>query len=151
LGGLVDFTASITDGRKEENDLSAARAFARFLGEGIPAANMTFTSDGQGSLPVFDCSGRLAGLGVGTCSSLLCALKEAVFVLGLPLGTALLPLTSSPAAILKLVGKGRIEAGADADFVVLDTALDPLLVIARGKILVKSGVSVVAGTFEKLG
>ncbi len=150
-GGLVDFTASSIAGKRDENDLSAAQVFSLFLGEGIPAANMTFTSDGQGSLPQFDPSGRLASLGVGTCGSLLCALKEAVFVLGLPLGTALLPLTSSPAAILKLAGKGRIEAGADADLVVLDPSLDPILVVARGKILVHNGMAIVAGTFEKLG
>lgn len=145
-GGLVDFTTSGIAGKKEESDLSAAKAYVRFLREGIPAGHMTFTSDGQGSLPVFDEAGRYAGLGVGTCSSLVAALKEAVIGLGLPLETALLPLTSSPSAILKLAGKGRIEAGADADFVALDARLEPCLVVARGRILVRDGLTVVAGT-----
>ncbi len=148
-GGFVDFTTSKVANNKEENGISAARAYARFLREGVPAGRMTFSSDGQGSLPIFDEAGRFAGLGVGTCSSLAGALKEAVFGLGLSLELALLPITSSPAAILKLGRKGRIGAGADADFVALDSGLEPSLVVARGKILVRDGLSVVAGTFER--
>ena len=52
-----------------------------------------------------------------------------------------LPLvTSNPAGILKLPGKGRVEAGADADLVVLDRgSLAAVEVIAGGRRLVKEG------------
>ena len=62
---------------------------------------------------------------------------------------ALQVITINPARILKLRGKGRLEAGADADIVLLDAkTLDIAGVLARGRWLMRDGEVLVKGTFE---
>jgi beta-aspartyl-dipeptidase (metallo-type) len=128
--------------------LSAARCYTRFLEAGIPKERMSITSDGQGSLPVFDAGGRMIGLGVGTCASLAAYLAEAQIELGLSWEDALAPITNSPAQILKLPRKGRLAAGMDADLLALDADCRPVTVVARGRLLMQGGRLLVAGTFE---
>ena len=116
---------------------------------GAPVANLTFSSDGQGSLPRFDGEGRLVGLDVGRVTSLFASVREAVLEHGVALPTALALITSNPARILKLRGKGRVAEGADADLVLLDPhALAVTGVIARGRWLMRDGEPLVRGTFE---
>lgn len=131
--------------------MGAAAAFARLLAAGIPASRATISSDGQGSLPVFDADGNFAGLGVGGCSSIPDALRAAVTEYGIPLEEALLPVTLNPARILKLGGKGRIEPGADADLVVLDRSFGVRHVVSGGKVAVRDGTLLMRGTFERAG
>jgi beta-aspartyl-dipeptidase (metallo-type) len=90
-------------------------------------------------------------LSVGTCSSLLDYLREAVGVRGLALEEALGPITSNPAEALKLVRKGRVEEGLDADLVIFGEGLVPDCVVARGRVMVRDGRPVVLGTFERQG
>ncbi len=136
-GGYADFTAAPPgdDGLEREGQSSAASAFDKARNEGLSLERITWTSDGQGSLPRFDDAGNLVGYGVGTCESLLAAFRAAVIRHGLPLEAAMLPLTRNPAAVLKLRGKGAIEEGADADLVVLGTDLKPRTVIAGGRVV----------------
>jgi beta-aspartyl-dipeptidase (metallo-type) len=78
------------------------------------------------------------------------AFQEAVRGEGIPLPTALLPFTSNPARILKLRGKGRIQAGQDADLILVDRAsLELHTVIAKGCILMSDGNLKARGTFER--
>lgn len=147
-GGTADFTTSGDPRFLDEGESTAAQALARFKAEGVDLSRITWSSDGQGSLPVFDTSGAMVGLGVGSCASLLESVREAM-TLGVSLSDALLPITANPAAMLKLAGKGRIAEGQDADFVILDTELRPMDVVAMGRVLVRDGKAVVLGTFEK--
>lgn len=137
-GGWIDLTAGAWRSGDPGGGLSAARAFAEARGRGC-RDRATISSDGQGSLPVFDDSGALAALAVGSCESLAEALREMVLELGIPLEEALLPVTSTPARALGLARKGRIEPGFDADALILDAELRPSSVVARGRILVRSG------------
>jgi beta-aspartyl-dipeptidase (metallo-type) len=67
-----------------------------------------------------------------------------------PLATALQVITSNPARILKLRGKGVLAAGADADIVLLDAATLAIDgVIAKGRWLMKARVPLARGTFER--
>jgi beta-aspartyl-dipeptidase (metallo-type) len=119
------------------------------LDAGVDAANITFTSDGQGSLPDFDESGRLRRLEIGRVTSLFAEVRDAVRGEGVPLATALHVITSNPARILKLRGKGTLAAGADADIVLLDPAsLEIEAVIAKGRWLMRARVPLARGTFE---
>ena len=96
------------------------------------------SSDGNASLPVFDEAGKLTDLQVGEVKSLHAAMKEAVQEFSVPLVEALTSITKSPANILGLTTKGRIEQNLDADLVLLDKAtLDILAVYSRGKELSK--------------
>jgi beta-aspartyl-dipeptidase (metallo-type) len=86
-------------------------------------------------------------MGVGRPEALAETLA-ALLARGMPLETALLPFTANPARILRLERKGRIEDGADADLVVLDTEHRVRDVMARGRWHVRNGETLVRGTFE---
>jgi beta-aspartyl-dipeptidase (metallo-type) len=66
----------------------------------------------------------------------------------MPLATALPAFTTNPARLLRLVGKGLIAAGADADLVALDATGRADTVIIRGAIHVRGGAAIRRGTFE---
>jgi beta-aspartyl-dipeptidase (metallo-type) len=148
-GGLVDFTTSTVPASLEEGDVKCSRGLRAMLEAGVEVTQITFTSDGQGSLPVFDAQGRLQRLDVGRVTSLWGEVRDAVLHEQIPLETALQVVTSNPARVLKLGGKGRILAGADADLVLLDPrSLEVRGVIAHGRWLMRDGEVVVKGTFE---
>ncbi|HTX73473.1 MAG TPA: beta-aspartyl-peptidase [Rectinemataceae bacterium] len=147
-GGRVDFTTSGAACQPHDGDTSAAGALARLREDGIPLERSTMSSDGQGSLPRFDSEGRLSGLTVGSCSSLIDAVREATGSFGLPFSEVLATVTSNPATALGLAGKGRIEPGMDADLAILDDETRVFSVVARGRILVEAGRALVKGTFD---
>ncbi len=119
------------------------------LEAGVDVGQISFTSDGQGSLPLFDAQGRLQRLEVGRVTSLFESVREAVQQERVPLGTALRVVTSTPARSLKLRGKGHLEVDSDADIVLLDAAtLEVRGVIAGGRWLMRDGELQVKGTFE---
>lgn len=148
-GGYVDFTTSTIPQFLEEGEVRCSAGLRRMLEAGVNVKQITFTSDGQASLPAFDEKGRFAGLQVGKVATLFPAVREAVRQEGIPLEQAIQVITSNPADILKLKRKGRIAVGMDADLVLLDK--DSLListVLARGRVMVQAGKAVVRGTFE---
>jgi beta-aspartyl-dipeptidase (metallo-type) len=119
------------------------------LEAGVDADRITFTSDGQGSLPDWDRSGRLQDISVGRVTSLFQAVRQAVLEEGIPLETALRVITANPARILKLRAKGRLAPGLDADLVLLDPAdLEIRTVVAKGRLLMKSGRLLAKGLFQ---
>ena len=93
---------------------------------------MTISSDGQGSLPMYSSDGEFLGMGVGQSSCLLKEVKECVFKTEIPLEIAISTITSNPADILRLKGKGKVEEGYDADLCILDQELQLVEVIAKG-------------------
>ena len=119
------------------------------MDEGICLDNFTISSDGQGSLPIFNEKKEYVGLGVGKSHCLIKAIKECVFRENIPLETAIRALSSNPAKILKLKTKGNIMAGMDADLCILDRDIDVDTVIAKGRIMVRGKKPVVFGTFEQ--
>ena len=148
-GGLVDFTTSTVPAFLDEGDVKSSTGLRTMLEAGVDAASITFTSDGQGSLPDFDAQGKLRGLEVGRVTSLFAEVRDAVRDEHVPLGTALQVITANPARILKLRGKGSLTAGADADIVLLDAkTLEIDGVIAKGRWLMRGREPLSRGTFE---
>jgi beta-aspartyl-dipeptidase (metallo-type) len=148
-GGFVDFTTSTVPEFLADGEVKCSRALRRMLEAGVEPGHITFTSDGQGSLPAFDAQGRLQRLQVGRVTSLFSEVRDAVLEEKVPLETALQVVTSTPARLLKLRGKGELVAGADADIVLLEPeTLEIRGVIARGRWLMRDGEVVVRGTFE---
>lgn len=148
-GGLVDFTTSTVPAYLTEGEVKCSAGLRRMLEAGVPSTQVTFTSDGQGSLPNFDAQGRTVGVGVGRVTSLFAEVRDAVLLEGIPLETALQVVTSNPARIMKLRGKGELVPGCDADLVLLTPdALQIRSVVARGRWLMRDGVPLVKGTFE---
>ena len=150
LGGYIDLTTSSDPDFLEPDEVKASTGLKMALDAGIPASHVTFSSDGQGSLPVFAADGTFMGLGVGKVTSLYREMKDAVLVDGVALTDALRPVTSNPAFLLKLENKGKIAENADADLVLADQeTLEIDTVMAKGRLMVSEKKILVKGTFEK--
>ncbi len=150
-GGYIDFTGSEDPDYNEKLDgeVPFSKGLKRLMEENVSMDNFTLTSDGQGSLPVFNEKGELVGLGVGTSRCLIKAIKDSVKKQNIPLEIAIRALTSNPAKAFKLKNKGKIEKGFDADLCLLDKNLDIDTVLAKGKVMVKDKTPIVFGTFEE--
>lgn len=150
-GGYIDFTGSedVDYNDKLDNKISFGKGLKRLMQENVSIDNFTLTSDGQGSLPVFNEKGELIGLGVGTSSCLIKEIKNSVNKHDIPLDVAIRALTSNPAKAFKLKNKGRLENGFDADICLLDKNLDVDTVLAKGKVMVQDKKAIVLGTFEE--
>ena len=149
FGGYIDLTTSSDPDFLEPEEVKASTGFGMDLKAGVSSDQITFSSDGQGSLPIFSPDGTFCGLGVGKVTSLYREMRDGVLTEKLPLSVALKPVTINPAKLLKLSQKGRIEEGKDADLVLADeNSLEIDTVIAMGKIMVCNGQVLIKGTFE---
>ncbi|EWG10963.1 beta-aspartyl-peptidase [Cytobacillus firmus] len=148
-GGYVDFTTSSIPKFFEEGEVKCSKALRIMLDEGVPAGQITFTSDGQASLPDFNEQGELIGLQIGKVSTLFSEVRDAILQEGVSIEHAISVITKNPASILKLHQKGRIEEGKDADVVLLNKeTLAIETVFSMGRKMVEDGKAVVKGTFE---
>ena len=151
-GGTIDFTGNEDIDYWETicDEVRVCKGIRRLLDMGISSNRFTISSDGQGSMPVFNAKGEYQGIGIGKASCLLKEVRECVQKENIPLETAVKGITSNPAAILKLNGKGHIKPGFDADICLLtEEGLKLDTVIARGRIMVEKGKQTVFGTFER--
>jgi beta-aspartyl-dipeptidase (metallo-type) len=149
IGGYVDLTTSTIPHFLEEGEVKCSKGLRLMLERGVSINQITFSSDGQASLPYFNEDGDFAGLQVGRVSSLFKEVRSSVLDEGIPLESALQVITSNPARILKLKNKGEIGEEKDADLVLLDKEkLTIDTVIAKGKVMVEGGVPIIKGTFE---
>ncbi len=149
-GGVIDFTTSTTSYDLQHGEVAAAAALAEALYLGIAPMQLTMSSDGNASLPLYNDDGELQGLQVGQVRSLFQSMRDAVQRHHVPLSQALTSVTAAPAAILGLPQKGRLAPWLDADLVLLrrdDLQIDS--VIAKGRMLVQGGEALVKGTFER--
>lgn len=148
-GGYIDFTTSSDPLFWEEGEVRTSKAINRCLASGVPEDRITISSDGQGSLPMFNERKEFVGLRVGKVTSLFEEVRDAVLSENVPLEKALKTVTLNPASLLKLKGKGRIQPDYDADLVLLEEeGLVIDTVIAKGQIMIKNKKVEVFGTFE---
>lgn len=146
MGGNIDFTVG-AEGLGFGS--TVARAVKTAMERRIPVERITLSSDSNGSLPLFDESGRLIRLAVADIRSLFTEFTGLVRG-GVAMENALKMVTSNPA---KRVGifqhKGSLAVGKDADVVILDHNPAIESVMAVGRLLVHDGVTLVKGTFEE--
>lgn len=148
-GGFIDITSGINPDIGAKGAIKPSSAFVRCLRAGLDLKRVCISSDGNGSLPLFDDQGAMVGLGVSGFSSLLETLRELVLHEGIALSDALMPFTQAPAYALGLDHcKGRIAEGMSADLLVLDDNLMLKHTFARGRCMVRDGEAIVRGTFE---
>ena len=149
-GGVIDFTTSTTDYDLQHGEVAASAALSEALAFGIKPMQLTLSSDGNASLPIYNDAGELLGLQVGSVQSLYQAARDAVVKHQVALSDAICSITAAPAAVLGLKQKGRLAEKLDADLVLLrrdDLGIDS--VFARGLALVAQGKALVKGTFER--
>ncbi|MGL4452906.1 MAG: beta-aspartyl-peptidase [Sarcina sp.] len=147
-GGYVDLTTSSNPDFLDEDEFRAGEGLKYLLDKGANINQITFSSDGNGSMPVFDEKGNLKGLGIGLVSTLLREVKYAISR-GVKFEDALKVITANPARILGLKQKGKIEVGMDADIVILEKeTLNVDAVLVKGKTARLQGENIIKGTFE---
>lgn len=147
-GGLVDLTSDIRPTSVDPDALSAHEAALRLRDAGVAWERITFSSDAQGSSPVFDQAGHLKAVGIASAETLFEEVR-ALVASGLSLEHAIRPVTTHVARVLKLPARGRIQVGGPADLVVLDQSLAIDTVVARGRLMVQEGRPVRRGRFER--
>lgn len=139
-GAYVDITA----------DDKTAGWIDYFKNNGGDMSHLTVSSDGNGSLPVFDEKGEMTGFGVASQKSLFEQIVSAVKNHEMALSDALSLVTVNTAAALRLEKKGSIGKGMDADLLLLDKAsLAINHVFANGQHMLKDKKVIVKGTFEE--
>ena len=135
-GGRIDLTTSTTPQFLKEGEVKCSRGLRRLLDSGVDIKNITFSSDAQGSLPIFNNLGEYIGTGIGKVSSLYNEVRDAIVEENIDVETAIKVITSNAADILKLQKKGRIRKGNHGDLVVVNKEdLKINRVIAKGEIL----------------
>lgn len=118
-GGYIDFTTSTTPEILASGEMKCSSGLAALLHEGVSIENISFSSDGNASLPLFDQDGNIKGLQVGQVSSLWQAVKDCIEYEKIDPAQAIQVVTSNPAGILRL-NKGTIAEGRDADLNLID-------------------------------
>ncbi|MCA0992187.1 beta-aspartyl-peptidase [Pseudalkalibacillus hwajinpoensis] len=147
-GGNIDFTTSTIPQFLEEGEVKCSTGLKRALEAGVPVERITFTSDGQASLPAFNASGEFEGLQIGSVASLYKEVRDAIVEDGVPISDAIKVITKNPASLLKLSQKGEIAVEKDADLVIVDSDFQIDTVFARGCKMVEGQECLVKGTFE---
>lgn len=149
-GGYIDFTTSTPEDQLAPGELSASEALSILIKNKSNVENVTFSSDGNGSMPIFDDKGKLIKIGICSVSSLYEEVRKCIETYEIPIEEALKVITSNVSKVLKLENKGSIEVGKDADLVLVDeNTLEIDTVIAMGRLMVKNGEVIVKGTFEE--
>lgn len=142
---VVDISAFPVE--EGENAWSAADAWQQFHEQGGNPDLFTISSDGGGCLAHFNEAGEMSRMDFATSSGL----PETVFTLlqrEYSLERILPAFTSNVARLLRLRNKGLLQAGMDADLLVLGESDCVRHVMARGQWMVKDEQPVVRGTFE---
>jgi len=146
--GFVDLTAaSYPD--SSNNELKPSKVIIQLLKAGVPPEHITMSSDGFGSLPRFDENGKLVGLEMGYPKSIFFEFTDCIQNEKIATEVALKFVTSNVADIFGLKTKGRIAVGNDADLALLNNNFDLVHLVAMGKMMVKDGVLLKKGIYEK--
>lgn len=112
-------------------------------------AQLSLSSDGNGSLPKFNSRGQLVGFGVASQQTLYKQVVSAIKNYNLSLTEVLSLVTRNPAKALCLNKKGSLKAGNDADILMMDKETFEIEhVFAKGQHMLKNKEVVVKGTFE---
>ncbi|MCL2912677.1 beta-aspartyl-peptidase [Shewanella corallii] len=145
-GGMIDFTTSTNESCLASGEVPVVDAIRQAIEAGVSADNISLSSDGNASLPVFNDKGELVSLEVGRVGSLFEALTDCLKA-KMSLGDVLPMFTRNAARTMKLKGKGVIEVNSDADMVLLNKEFVIQSVWSRGRQLVAEGQPIVRGTF----
>ena len=148
-GGFIDLTTSSDEDFLEDGELTASEGLKMLYNQHIPIEHITFSSDGNGSMPNFNKKRELIGLKVCSVKTLYNEVKKSFLEYEIPIEQAIKVITSNVANLLKLEGKGEIKKGNIADFVLVDKETYEIEdVYAKGILLVKNGIAIKKGKFE---
>lgn len=143
LGGYIDFTAN-------SNSPRVAGSIMDALENGAPLERITVSSDANGSSPRWNDQHEIVGIAAASARSLFSLIRMLVQEGRLGMAQALSLVTTNPARALGLEHrKGSLQPGFDADLLLLNSDLEVDTVIARGRVLMETGIMKIKGTFEQ--
>lgn len=149
-GGIMDVTSSVSPESGSSHSVKSSEAVKQALEAGVNIENITMSSDGNGSMPIFDEAGNNIGVGVASQISILNEFRDMVQKENITITDAIKIITSNIAKFTKLYPrKGCLANNSDADILVLDKDLQLQHVWAKGTHMVENGKPIVFGTFEK--
>lgn len=149
-GGIMDVTSSVSPESGSSHSVKSSEAVKQALEAGVNIENITMSSDGNGSMPIFDEAGNNIGVGVASQISILNEFRDMVQKENIAITDAIKIITSNIAKFTKLYPrKGCLANNSDADILVLDKDLQLQHVWARGTHMVENGKPIIFGTFEK--
>lgn len=123
--GTVDFTAGA----------KAAQSIDAFLKEGIPPEKILCSSDGWGSMPIFDAKGDFLSIETAPVDTLQKLFHTLVVEMGHPIQTALKIVSSNVSEFFGIAkeGHGKITENGIANLCVYDRNLDLKQTLAQGE------------------
>lgn len=149
-GGFIDLTTSCDLENLSEGELRASEGLKKYIDKKLPIEHITFSSDGNGSMPEFDKYGNITDYKICSVSTLYREVKLAIIEENIPIEEAIKVITSNVAQIMKFKSKGTIECGKDADLVMVDrSSLDIDTVFANGKKMMENRKVIVKGFFDE--
>lgn len=132
-GGQIDITAG-SDSNTAQNSCGSVEGLEIIYRKYGTLDRVSMTSDGNGSMPVWDALGNMIGMGKGSSKVLLADLKKATQRGVIPFEETLRTMTTTPAAVYGLKNSaGAITEKGMANFAVLDENLDLAQTILGGK------------------
>lgn len=148
-GGFIDITSGVSPAEGSKKAVKPSTAVRKALEAGVELSRITMSSDGNGSVPVFDQEGNTIGVGVASQSSLLEEVRDMIQKEGIKASDAIKVVTSNVAKALKLwPDKGSIAVKSAADFTVVTADFELKHVWAKGRHMVSDGRAIILGTFE---
>lgn len=142
-GGQIDITAG-SDGDADRKSCGSVEGLEIIYQKYGTLDRVSMTSDGNGSMPVWDEMGNMIGMGKGSSRVLLADLKKAALRGVIPFEEVLRTMTTTPAANYGLKNSaGTIVENGTANFAVLDENLDLEETILNGKTVWRRGKGVV--------
>jgi beta-aspartyl-dipeptidase (metallo-type) len=149
-GGSFDLTVG-ADPEGQGSEVGFAKALAFCLQKKVPITRITVSSDSNGSLPVFDRSGHLAGLTIASQKDFLRSFQGLLRSGAVSPEDAVRLFSINAASFYKLPGKGEVKPGRDADLIVLDENFELQDVFARGRRMMSEGKLLALSMFSRAG
>lgn len=142
-GGHIDLT---TGGAFCFDD--PAQAAVEAMDAGVAAENLSFSTDGHGSMPVFNDRGEMVKIGVGGVGGNLEAMRLLIERYRLAPELAFTFNTSNVAKFLGLEDQGKVAVGAIGNLCILDSDLSIASVVSKGQPMMLEHQMLIKGTFE---
>jgi beta-aspartyl-dipeptidase (metallo-type) len=149
MGSFIDITAGVSPLTGFDGAVKPSKAVIECLDQGVPLSRITMSSDGNGTMGVYDDDGKVEKLLITQLDSIHHEFKDLVLQDGLDIPQALHTVTTNAAKLFGLYPvKGAITTESQADLVVLDDKLAIDMVFAKGVKMMDNGVVIKKGTFE---
>jgi beta-aspartyl-dipeptidase (metallo-type) len=145
-GGSIDLTGMQRPETGHAQAIAPANAIAQALAAGVPPARITLSTDSGAAYRRMNEPGRGTQQYMSAPDSLLQTVRE-LTALRLSWGQAARFCGAHVADLLRLLHKGYLQPGRDADIVILTPSGEVDRVYARGHLMVDRGTPLVRGPF----